>query len=402
MNQLSKRESNRINAALRQSRLSLFDTKEKIASNLNTKNVCEAMNRCTKSIKDYLDIFFCTSSSNLQSKKLFSSIDSEGISNISSICSEIENNDKVLNNMSIRTVFGGTEKMPFRALSYIIPSLNLCEELIEKNDDKNSIPNIEFLFMNGAGIMANAIDPELANNATSQFINFAQKYIEEYHPKLIDNVNFYVDNTFSNSIIKTNEYKQVQEALEKSLSKDEHLREDLVEMGEKRKASANAIRYATLHSFVQDGIVDSNVAKMTNFFGGKEQAKSDVIVSIGAKPEEKFFKARKMVSEAIAKVDYFTPKKTAQYIANINVPPYSPLKTGELYLQDVLRNSNLITKARMRDRKDRVYTEYQVPVQKAIEMIINDVEGSESNKDIYNFIEEYNRSQLNNKDKEKV
>lgn len=398
MKQLSKKEINRIDSSLKQSKLKLFDVDKKITSEDITKNVTDSMGRCTAGIKNNLDIFLCATTTDSFYRGLFSTMDSNGISKISKICGELENDKDVLNKISVRTVFGGTENMPFRALLYLIPSIKLCEELKKANKD-GDIPNIDFLFMNGAGVLANAIDPYKAEETTSQFIKFAREYIKEYHPTIKDKVNFYVDKTFSSNIINTEEYKQVHRALERKLGIEEDLKTDLLNMGKKRKASENSIKYAALHAFVQDGDIDSNVAKLSNFFGGKDEESGELIISIGAKPEEKFFKARKLVADEVKKVGYFTPKQTTQYIANINVPPYSPLPTGELYLKDVLRNPSLILKARKVNRKDGEFGEYQMPVQKAVETIIIDTENSNSDKDICEFIEEYVRA-VNNRNKE--
>jgi hypothetical protein len=234
-------------------------------------------------------------------------------------------------------------------------SLKMCEELRKNNPNSLESPNIEFLFMNGAGIMANSLDPEKTYRTTAQFIQIAKKYIEEYHPTVKDSVNFYIDRTFTSDVMKTPEYGQIHRTLEKKLGIESTLKSDLLEMGEKRKSSSNSIKYATLHAFSQDGYVNTDIAKMSNFFGGKEQPESDIIISIGAKPEEKFFKARKLLAKEISNVSFFTPKKTVQYIANINVPPYSPLPTGELYLDSAIKQPDLIEKARMTDKNAGEY-----------------------------------------------
>lgn len=382
--ELTKKEKGRINSALNQSRLKLFDTEDNMKSSLMGKLACQSMTRCTMDIKKVLDVFLCSTTTNPEFRKLFSTIDSSGVANISQVCSELDNNPNALNKIGIRTVFGGTEKMPFRGLVYLLPALNVCEELLD-DTDITSIPNIEYYFMNGAGIITNAIDPDRANHTTNEFINIAKRYIEEYHSRLKDKVNFFVDMTFSSSIISTPEYQRMHKILEKKLGLQTDLKSDLLEMGEKRKKSNNSIKYAALHSFVHDGYIDPSVARMSNFFGTTESQEYDTIISIGAKPEEKFYKARKLLSEEIAKIPYFTPKNTVQYIANINVPPYSPLPTGELYLKDVLKNPNLVMEAR---KCKGEYSEYQTPVQKAVESLIIDIARSDSDKDIVNFMEE--------------
>lgn len=213
---LTKKEQGRINSALNQSRLNLFDTKDNMKSDSINKLACQSMTRCTTDIKKSLDVFLCGTTTSAEFRKLFSTIDSKGVENLSQICSELDNNPNVLNKAVIRTVFGGTENMPFRALVYLLPALNMCEELLE-NTSSNSIPNIEYYFMNGAGIITNTIDPDRVNYATSEFIKIAQKYIEEYHPQLKDKVDFYVDMTFSSNIINTPEYQGMHKVLERKL-----------------------------------------------------------------------------------------------------------------------------------------------------------------------------------------
>lgn len=397
MEQLTKKEVNRISSSLRQSSLSLFDSSSKMTSKEVVDKATGSMSRCTSKIKSILDVFLCATTTDSFYRSLFKTMDSNGIPNVSRICSELENDNNVLNKISIKTVYGGTEDMPFRGLLYLLPSIRLCEELKKANKD-GDIPNIDFLFMNGAGVLANAIDGNKARETTSQFIKFAQAYIQEYHPEIAKNVNFYIDNTFSSSIINTDEYKIVLNELEQKLGIEANLKIDLEDMGKRRNASENSVKYATLHAFVQDGIVDSKVAKMTNFFENKEDDNSDVIISIGAKPEEKFFRARKLLAEVVSNVSYFTPKPTTQYIANINVPPYSPLPNGELYLKDVLKNPSLILKARKVNRKEGEFGEYQMPVQKAVESIILDTEFSNSDRDIVEFVESYTKNLNDDRD----
>lgn len=384
---LTKKELGRIKAALTQSRLGLFNTNEKISSEASQNSISNAISRCTPDTKKLLDVFLCSSDTKPFLKKLFSTIDFQGISNVAEICS----NPNTLESTSIRTIFGGTDHMPFRGLIYLLPAINLCEQLKENSGINTPIPNIEFLFMNGAGIIANAIDPEKTYQTTAQFIQIARKYIDEYHPDLSQSINFYIDRTFTASIIQTPEYQQMYQVLEKKLELKSNLRTDLIEMGERRNASVNSIKYATLHAFSQDGHIDPEVAQMSSPEKGVMQPEVDTIISIGAKPEEKFYSVRKLLVDEMSEVSFFKPKKTVQYIANINVPPYSPLKTGELYLDQVVRNPNLILEARMRGKNEE-YSEYQMPVQKAVEMLIEDTENSKSEKSLLDFMEEISKS----------
>lgn len=382
LNELSNKEKGRAKAVLTQSRLSMFDTNEKMNSDSNHQSLCNSLNNCTPETKGLLDAFLCSSNSDHILIKLLNTVDSNGIENIAQICDNPANTQRT----SIRTIYGGTEKMPFRALAYMLPALNMCEQ-IQKNTSGKNVPNIEFFFMNGAGMMANNLDAEQTYKASFQFISVARKYIQEFHPSLNKKVNFYIDRSFTPNIMKTSEYQQIYKIFERKLEEREALKGDLLEMGERRNAALNSIKYATLHIFSQDGFINPKVAKMYDFEHDKPLPETDYIISIGAKPEEKFYQARKTLVDSMSEVRYFTPKKTAQYIANFNVPPYSPLKEGELYLQDVLKNPELILKARAK-RNANDFSEYQTPVQKAVELLIDDTENSTSQKSLIEFVED--------------
>lgn len=386
MGELSKKEKNRISSTLSQSRLKLFDMEDRKPLKVISEDVYNSMSRCTGSIKQILDIFMCSSIKPYYNN-LLNSIDTKGVSNIAKVCSLLEENKDSLGKITIRTIFGGTEAMPFRALVYLLPAINLCEE-IKKNNNGIELPNIEFVFMNQAGILANSLNPEKVEYTTSQFIEVAKRYLDEYHPNLKNKVNFYVDKSFTCDIINTQEYRRTLEILESKLINNESLKNELLNMGKRRNASTNSIKYAALHTFVQDGRIYPGVAKMDNYFGGIEQQDSDLIISIGARPEETFFKVRKLIANSVSDIYFFNSKETAQYIAGINVPPYSPLTEGELFLDDVLENSELIYNARKVNKKNKEYCDYQTPVQKSVEAIINDTQFSESDKDIKEFMTE--------------
>ena len=382
LNELSKKEKGRVKAVLTQSRLSMFNTDEKMNSEARNTSLCNSLSNCSPETKNLLDAFLCSSNSEHILIKLLNTIDSNGIESIAKICENPDNIEKT----SLRTIYGGTEKMPFRALAYMLPALNICEQ-IQKNTGKKNVPNIEFFFMNGAGMMANDLDPEQTYKASFQFINVARKYIREFHPSLDEKVNFYIDRSFTSNIMKTPEYKQIYKIFEDKLTEKEALRGDLLEMGERRNAAINSIKYAALHIFSQDGFINPEVARMYDFEHDKPLFETDYIISIGAKPEEKFYQARKTLVDSMKAVSYFAPKKTAQYIANFNVPPYSPLKEGELYMQDVMKNPELIMKARAKNGIND-FSDYQTPVQKAVELLIEDTENSTSQKSLIEFVED--------------
>ena len=395
MGDLTKKEQGRINAALTQSCLEMFDTKEK---NLSKKEkMCEIMSRCTNDTKNILDIFLCGSNTPKSFKRLFKGIDSNGIDTIAEICNESNSDTK--KKVTIKTIFGGSERIPFRGLVYLLPVMKLCEEL--ENTDANIDVNIEFLFMNQSAIILNSFDPDKTNKTAIQFIEIAKKYIDEFHPKMADKVGFYIDRTYTSAIMDTKEYKMILNALEKALTQNPNIAQKLNEMGEKRNSAINSSKYAALHTFTQDGYVDPKVATMHEFFSKKKIEEADYIISIGAAPEEKFYKIRKFVEDKIKHVDFFKPKKSIQYIANVNVPPYYVLPEGELLMEDGLENPQIILDARLRDKHSKELSKYNVPVQKAVELLLEDTESSKSDKSLVEFMEGVSKEIKENKREEK-
>ena len=71
------------------------------------------------------------------------------------------------------------------------------------------------------------------------------------------------------------------------------------------------------------------------------------------------------------------------------------MEKGELYLDDVIKQPSLIHNARLRDRSSSKLSEYEIPVQKAVESIIRDVYNSNSDKSLLEFLEELKAKENN-------
>lgn len=369
--ELSKKQENRLRTTLRQSKVDVFDAPE--GKKRPVDHICsvsDKLSQCSKETMSLISVFLRGENH----QNLFSSIDSEGMGNVIEFSDSLEKNKLSMSRLAICTFFGASERMPLRGLSYLIPSLKMAEEIMNLSDD--NCPTINYSFTGAAGSIINKYDINKINTANNQFIEIAKQYVETFHPRVVDNVVFSSDSVFAPEVINSSRFASAQATMEKMMENEQELKDTLERYGSRRSAAQNAMAYTTLHVFSQDLLSNNdNHAKMVNYFTEEPISQSDLTLYIGAKPEENFFAARKLCASRIAEdLGDVSLMKNAQYIANINTPPYSPLKEGELFLDEVIKDPSFIDEARPRDfHENEPLGKYQIPVQKAVSLIESDI-----------------------------
>ncbi len=377
---LNQKEKNRIKNATKSSSLLLFDKNIKIRDTPIDDVITNNITSCTPTTQKFLEVFM--SSASYKKKFLLDKIDSDSLAIISKLCQSCSENYTEIGNVIIRTVLGAVEHIPFRALSYLLPAVRMVEALLEQQKLKKAknifLPQIEFVFMLKIGVSLNGLNYETCRNEILLFIKVAKKYLATYHPEVNSKVKFLVDDTFTSTIRKNKEYQNYEAKVTNLLKSNTNISSILTIMGSRHGHADNSFEYASMHPLLHDGIVDSNVASFTECDGTKHSMNKEVstIISIGARPEEEFWKVRKLINDNFRLLSFITPIPVVQYIAQMNVPPYSPLDSGELYLDDVIQNPKLVSKAKPK-RGHNEWSEYQTPVQKSVHMIIEDTYGDE-------------------------
>lgn len=384
---MNKKEENRIYNVLKGTSLKFFDKNTKVSDSF--ADVINNIESCSSNAYKLFGIM--TSSGPYKKESLLDKINSDSLVLISKLCESCSTDNKAISNIVIRTVFGAVEHMPFRALTYLLPSVKIAEAIVEYQKDLGEkeiyLPQIEFVIMLRIGSVLNELDYCRCNQEITTFINVATSYLNHFHSEVCSCVKFLVDEEFSINLRKNNEYCNY-ELKVKNLLDTNDVGVILKEMGKRRNHSNSSFEYAAMHPLLHDVIIDRNIASFTQYGNNKNWEGKDILalISIGARPEEEFWKVRQLVKSILDELTFITPVPAIQYIANMNVPPYSPLSTGELYLNDAINDPESILRARF--QKYKKTTNYQIPVQKSVELLIKDTDQSANADTLIKFIQQ--------------
>ena len=371
---MNVKEINRIKNAVKSSSLIFFDGGIRVCKSSIDDEIKSNIRYCSHATQKLLEILM--SSDCYRNRFFLDKVNSQSSRVISRISQDCSDDYAAVNNIVIRTVLGAVEHMPFRALTYLLPSVKMAEAFIEHQRTMRGecfySPQIEFIIMLNIGVYVNGLEYEKCFKEASLFIEVAKVYLDTYHPDVSSSVKFLLDESFSSKIRENQEYQDYESKIKFLLKEDKVLSPVLNIMGARRGHADNSFEYAAMHPLLHDGLIDSNIASFTECDGTKYLMNKDVstIISIGARPEEEFWKVRQLVNEEFKSLSFVIPVSVIQYITQMNVPPYSPLNTGELYLDDVIHEPELILQAKPGNYNE--WSEYQIPVQKSIGMLIND------------------------------
>lgn len=385
---MNKKEENRIYNVLKGTSLIFFDKNMKVSDSFS--DIINNISSCNSNTYKLFEIM--TSSGPYKKKSLLDKVNSGSLMLISKLCESCSIDNKNISNIIIRTVFGAVEHMPIRALTYLLPSIKLAEAIVEYQKGLRGkeiyLPQIEFVIMLRIGAILNELDYCRCHKEIITFINVAETYLNTFHSEISSCVKFLVDEEFSSNLRKNNEYLDY-ELKVKNLLNINDVGVILKKMGERRNHSNNSLEYAAMHPLLHDGLVDKNVASFKEYGNNKYWQNKDIstLISIGARPEEEFWKVRQLVNSILRKLTFVTSVPVIQYIAHMNVPPYSPLSTGELYLDDAISNPELILQARFQQYKN--ITNYQIPVQKSVELLIRDADQGTDADTLIEFIQQF-------------
>ena len=321
---------------------------------------------------------FMCSFNDRRRKEVFESIDDVGVVNLIKTAQLLAERPEAGGRIVFRTVFGATECMPIRALSYILPSVYILEGLMGLNSRRPpglkliQLPQLQFLFMNEAGVSLNGIDLTAVNEETQLFINTALAYLQQFHPDVLPYVSFADDVGFTDSVMKTDLFNFLTAFLKEGMTGEplERLKEMAVNHGSNAEA---AFSYAGLHSLVHDGMFTDGSFCFRQLAGAEPISNPlvvDLLISVGAQPESFFYLRRGEVRPRLTAVDSpFSLADTTQYLTSHTIPPYLMLANGDLSLRDVLEEPSRLSQA-LRDVAG--WSEVQPPVRQAVERLQND------------------------------
>ena len=226
----------------------------------------------------------------------------------------------------VRTVFGGTEEMPLRGISYLLPPLIYLEQFHEKGIEP---PQLQVIFANNISGKLNGLDQERAADQSVVLASFASAYIAEYFPRLSDAVVFLEDTPLEKGSAARDGLLEVSRKLQSALSSE--TREALLGKGDNGSKRINPF-YGAAHLLIHDTAVPGVLRPLT--VEQPETANPEAIISFGGYQEGTFYAVRHEVKPHLD--ESYNTIPTLQYFTKHRVPPYYMARGGDFSLDDAL------------------------------------------------------------------
>jgi|GEM_PF-2083910 len=215
-----------------------------------------------------------------------------------------------------RLVFGGSENLPLRALSYPIPVFKLCDELY--NTSRNFI--IEIIHMNHMSSITNMLDISQVQSSSYYLQQRIEFIIKNNFPRLLDHVFFFEDSADTIEACKsTYDYERVQATLESLLSPE--FKDALYKKIEKYPS---VLEYIHAHDVVH---TQAHVPGLQILSSRAHTKNIAGIINVGGKQEEFFYEARSSIrdttnnnGDTLPNVQLFTKHHTPPYYIIGNEP----------------------------------------------------------------------------------
>ncbi len=224
----------------------------------------------------------------------------------------------------IRVVYGATDKMPIRALSYMLPALSLMDGM---QQDGIKPPQLQIIFANYISSTLNRMNHAHVAEESRRFTDVAQEYIQEFFPKLSGSAVFLEDTPLDKNTPLRNELLYVTRVLKNEVPSE--MKQTLLGKGNNSASRTNAF-YGAAHILVHDIDIPVLVPIVS------EEAlmvRPRSIISIGGYQEQFFYGLRHAVKPHLGK-DY-NEIKTLQYFTRHRVPPYYMARDGDIALDAI-------------------------------------------------------------------
>ncbi|RJR15838.1 hypothetical protein C4579_01305 [Candidatus Microgenomates bacterium] len=234
-----------------------------------------------------------------------------------------------LGNTAIRTVFGGSPRIPLRALSYLLPALHMLEGM-HASRKCTSLPQIQYIIMRSVSSALNDYSFPDVQRQSDLFIDVARRFIDQFFPQLSHQVVFATDDVFMNS----DEVMQRKDQIMRSASVQNH---PLIQRATRqllRSGHQNVLEYLALHPLVHDIAIESELfedVEKPRLFNNKPSA----IFNIGGQKEKMFYGPRQVVLNEFSASE-LPHYPSVQFFSGHRVPPYTQMPHEDGYPEDIL------------------------------------------------------------------
>lgn len=260
-------------------------------------------------------------------------IGGEDLSNLPSIALALSPSTDLESNTAIRVVYGATEEMPLRALSYMLPALVYIENMATANIH---LPQLQVIFTNRIASQLNGLDIDKTAEQVRTFSQFAKRFVKEFFPGSAQKVVFLEDAPLTKGSVIRDELIYIAQLLEKYIPPD--IKDLLAQKGNNGRGHIN-IFYGAAHTLIHDIDLPESLVPLFDDQGIVDSV--DNIISFGGFREQFFYRLRQVVKPFLD--EKYRKAKTLQFFTKHRVPPYYMAKGGDISLDDVLVRKSFYT-----------------------------------------------------------
>lgn len=266
----------------------------------------------------------------LRARNYIDAIGGEDFTNLPSVAVDLSLSGDSETGIVFRTVFGATEEMPLRALSYLVPALVLQDDFREKGVVP---PQLQVVFANHFSSAVNSMNYEKVKEQTSLFSLVAREYITQFFPELADRVVFLEDVPLEKHFSLRKELDRYTTIL---ASSEGEIKADLVRKGFNSDLD-DSLLYGAAHVLFHD----ANPQGLLNPISSQpDYVSPTTIINIGGAQEKFFYHLRQSLKDAVGVSDQV---RTLQLFTRHHVPPYYLAQGGDISLADVINGESLPT-----------------------------------------------------------
>lgn len=229
-------------------------------------------------------------------------------------------------NTAIRIVYGATEAMSFRGLSYLLPGLVYMENIQNAGIRP---PQLQVIFANNISSRLDHLNPQKTREQAQRLTSVAKSYIQAFFPNLVESVIFLQDTQLKKGSVIRNELLHVAAVLRDRLGVD--LDDRLKAKGRNNGNVRTSAFYCAAHPLFHDADLEGSLEPLTA--DQSEAIHPEIIISIGGYQEQDFYRLRHALKPHLGPT---YGKKTLQFFTKHRVPPYYMAKGGDIALDDVL------------------------------------------------------------------
>lgn len=227
------------------------------------------------------------------------------------------------NQLAIRVVYGGTNKMPLRSLSGLLPALVYMDSLQEAGV---AIPQLQMIFADHISASANPhIELEQAKQESTGFSDLARDYVSSFFSELTPHVLMLRDIPIAEGTVFKTELDEISQIAEQVIPNS--IRERL---NSKDNGSGSGVYYGAAHILVHDiSLPHAFVPILEN-----QPAIIDpkAIISIGGRQEKFFYRLRHGIKPYLS--SRYKDALTFQFFTRHQVPPYYMAADGDISIYD--------------------------------------------------------------------